>query len=594
MKMKKMKRFAREREGVEETLLEKWTTACRARRASPLSSRTIGVIALIGNPMKKCFFLIWIALLAACSGKGDFDLDKVMQRRPDDSRLIFDYVGLMTEVQESTTRYLENIRDRYHIEMLIVALPGLEQRYTVNQAAAELFSNWKIGRSYQSRGILLLLVDDAKAVKLEVGFELEDVFTDMFTGHAEDMQLQPHYRAGDLEIGLVALMEELEARAQVKFNGRYTRADIADLDARYFSQGAGARSELEHYPQRVEFSGSVNRDYPAGQTPRQAWQTMIRRWQDKTRDPFLGVFTPLTRLAYRDFTNMPDARYQEEFRTYADKSYTILEDGDYAVVYFGKKKGWDNAPFLLCRTQEGWQFDIVYQRRFVRMGQAPDWGVEFSEHPYMGLLMESFQFRGQDIPLAGDDLYTVERDTLLANEILDYEERYASNPGDFETALALGRRYTLVSMSRKGIKVLKKAQAIHPEDPRPYKYLAIGHVNAHYQYAAALEALKDYVERKPDDPFAYNFMGYIYYRKNQYAKAADAFEKAIALNPDDCCYADFYLAYTYAWLYDRAPRLDPRRKIYKNRFHRHVARTRSCAAHHPLRVAKLNQWLAKK
>jgi tetratricopeptide (TPR) repeat protein len=542
--------------------------------------------------MKKNVVLVFIVLLVACTGRGDFDLDKVMQRRPDASRLIFDYVGLMTDVQESTTRYLENIRNRYQIEMLIVTLPGLDQRFTVNQAAAELFSNWKIGRSYQSRGILLLLVDDVKAVKLEVGFELEDVFTDKFTGHAEDMQLQPHYRAGDLEIGLIALMEELEARAQVKFNGRYTRADIDDMDARYFSQGAGARSELEHYPQQVAFSGSVNRDYPAGQTPREAWQTMIRRWQDKTRDPYLEVFTPLTRLAYRDFTNMPDARYQEEYRTYADKSYTILEDGDYAVVYFGKKKGWDNAPFLLCRTPEGWQFDIVYQRRFVRMGPSPDWGVEFSEHPYMGLLMESFQFQGQDMPLEGDDLYTVGRDALLANEILDYEKRYASNPGDFETALGLGRRYTLVSMSRKGIKVLKKAQAIDPADPRPYKYLAIGHVNAHYQYAAALEALKNYVQREPDDPFAYNFMGYIYYRKKQYAEAADAFEKAIALNPGDC-YADFYLAYTYAWLYDRALKLDPRRKIYKKRFHRHVARTRACAARHPLRVAKLNKWLAK-
>jgi tetratricopeptide (TPR) repeat protein len=550
------------------------------------------VIGNGGSPMRKSFVIMCVAVLAACTGGGDFDLDKVMHRRPDKSRLIFDYVGLMADVEASTTRYLENIRDRYQIEILVAVLPGLAQRYTVNQAAVEIFSNWEIGKSHQGRGILLLLVEDVKAVKLEVGFELEDIFTDMFTGHAEDIQLQPHYRAGDLEIGLIALMEELEARAQVKFNGRYTQADIADMDARYLSQGAGARSELERYPQQVEFSGSVNRNYPAGETPRQAWQTMIRRWRDKERDPFLEVFTPLTRLAYRDFTNLPDAQYEKEFRTYAEKRYTILKDGDYAAVYFGKKQGWDNAPFLLCRTKEGWQFDIVHQRRFVRMGQAPHWGVEFSEHPHMGLLMETFQFRGQDIPLEGDDLYAIERDALLANEILDYEDRYASNPGHFETALGLGRRYTLVSMSRKGIKVLKKAQAIDPEDPRPYKYLAIGHVNAHYQYDAALEALKDYFERVPDDPFGNNFMGYIYYRKKQYAKAADAFEKAIALNSDNC-YADFYLSYVYAWLYDRAPKLDPRRKVYKNRFHHHVARTRSYASHHPLRVAKLNKWLAK-
>jgi hypothetical protein len=47
---------------------------------------------------------------------------------------------------------------------------------------------------------------------------------------------------------------------------------------------------------------------------------MIRRWQDKVRDPCVGLFTPLLRLAYRDFTNMPDSRFEKEFRTYANKA----------------------------------------------------------------------------------------------------------------------------------------------------------------------------------------------------------------------------------------------------------------------------------
>ena len=70
------------------------------------------------------------------------------------------------------------------------------------------------------------MVDDVKEVKLEVGFELEDVFTDLLTGHIENRQLTPHYSAGQLEIGLIAVLEELEARAQVKFKGDYTREEI--------------------------------------------------------------------------------------------------------------------------------------------------------------------------------------------------------------------------------------------------------------------------------------------------------------------------------------------------------------------------------
>jgi tetratricopeptide (TPR) repeat protein len=530
--------------------------------------------------------------MAACAKEDDFDLGKTMHKRPDTNRTIFDFVGLMQDVEESTSRYLENIRDRYKIEVLIVALPSLNQQYAVNQAAAEMFSNWKIGKDYQGRGILLLLVDDVKEVKLEVGFELEDVFTDMFTGYIEDLQLQPRYSAGELEIGLIAVMEELEARSQVKFKGGYTKADIADMDIRYLSQGAGARRSLDDYQPQAEFSGAVNRSYPAGRTPQEAWHTMIQRWRNKERDPYLEVFTPLARLAYRDYTNMPDSRFEKEYRAYADRDYEILIDGDHAVVYFGKKKGWDNAPFLLCRTHEGWQFDLVHQRRFIRMGPAPTWGVEFSEYPYMDLLMDTFLFRGQDLPLRGDDLYTTTRDAGLANQILESETLLQANPDDFDTNFNLGMLYAIASMNRKGIKLLNTARKIDPDDPRPYKYLAICHVHSNYQYKTALEALKNYTDRQPQDDFGYNFMGYIYYRKKAYTKAADAFEKALSLNPDNC-YAHFYLTYTYAWLYDQALKLDPRRDSYKASFRYHASQTRSYQKQHPLRVRMLNKWLSK-
>lgn len=542
--------------------------------------------------MKKYFVLLLLLFMTSCSQQTEFNLEKTIAKRPDRSQMIFDYVGLMQDVEESTTRYLDNIRDQYQIEILIAVLPTLDEQYTINQAAVKMFSNWEIGKNYQSRGILLLLVDDVKEVKLEVGLEVEDVFTDMFTGYIEDLQLRPHYSAGDLEIGLIAVMEELESRSQIKFNGGYDREDITKMDDRYFSQGAGARRDLNDYEAPVEFSGKVNRNYPAGETPEQAWKTMIRRWRDKVRDPYLEVFPPLARLAYRDFTNLPDSYFEKTYNNYEGKDYEILIDGDYAVVYFGKKKGWDNAPFLLCRTHEGWQFDLVHQRRFVRMGPAPSWGVEFSDHPHMGLLMDSFQFRGQDIPLEDDDLYSTDRDTALANQILEYEVRYKDNPDDFETALTLGRLYTVSSMSRKGIKVLKKANKIAPADPRPFKYLAIAHVNAHYQYDSALKALQEYLERESQDGFGYNFMGYIYYRKKMYSKAVDAFEKALSLNPDNC-YSHFYLSYSYAWLYDKANKMDPRRKSYKDNYSHHAAKTRSYRQSHPLRVAKLDRWLDK-
>jgi tetratricopeptide (TPR) repeat protein len=540
-------------------------------------------------------FVLMVGVLLGCSADENFRLENIIHNRPSADRAIFDYVGVMADVRESTARYLETIRNRYGIEILIAALPTLGDTYTINEAAAALFTNWGTGRRYHGRGILLLFVDDIKRVKLEVGYELEDVFTDAFTGHIQDIQLQPRYSANQLDIGFIGVMEELEARAQIKFKGAYTRESMAALDAGYLSQGAGAGRNLDafrgasaHPP--VVFNGRANNAYPAGKTPDQAWQTLIRRWKDRVKDPSLGVYTPVTRLTYRDFVNMPDSALEKEYNTYSRKSYQVLQDGDYAVIYFGKKNGWDNAPFLLCRTGEGWQFDMVHQRRFIRMGKAPHWGVEFSEHPHMKLLLDAFHFRGQDLPIEAADRYTIEQDAYLANQILAWEKRVKSVPDDADALLALGRLYTITSMNRKGIPLLKKALKLNPDNPLPLKYLAIAQVDAFYQYDTALTFLAEYIEKGPDDAFGYNFSGYIYYRKKDYHAAAEAFEKAIALNADNC-YAHFYLAYTYAWLYSDALKLDPRRKTYKQRFAFHKQKARSFGATHPLRVLWMNRWL---
>ncbi len=543
--------------------------------------------------MKRMILAFAMILVVSCGGRPGADLSTVMRARPDQMRLVFDYAGVMTDVTETTTRYLRNIRERYGIEILVAALPSLEGRYTVNEAAVAMFSNWGVGRAFGGRGILLLLVDDEKQVRLEIGFELEDVFTDLFSGHSQEKQLRPHYSAGHLDTGLIALLEELEARARVKFSGEYDRAAIADMDARYLSQGGGAKYQLDAHASKAVFSRAVNTDYPAGDTPREAWKTLIRKWRDRQRDPWLGILTPTARLAYRDYTGMPDSSFDENVRKYAEKEFTVLRDGDHAVIYFGKKAGWDNSPFLLCQTTEGWQFDLVHQRRYIRMGTAPDWGVEFSEHPYMGMLMDCFGFSGQDIPLTGEDRYTTDRDTERAEAILAREAQRAADPDNFEPVMALGRLYALTAMGRKAIPLLKAAKRLKPEDPRPDKYLAVAHVDAHYQYDAALKSIEAYIEKRPEDLFGRNFRGFILYRKGRDADAAQAFEAALSLEPDNC-YAHYYLAYVYARRYNDASSLDPRRNGFLKRHREHVAKTRSFRDTHPLRVEKLERWLKAK
>ena len=361
-------------------------------------------------------------------------------RPPGKDNYIFDDARILDDIKSSTAKYLASIQNDYAIEALIVTLPSLPPSHTIESLAAEMFSNWQIGSTTGGRGLLLLLSDQEKLIKIEVSYELEDVFTDIFCGYIEDKQLKGYFLSNQVDIGLVAVMEEIEQRAQIRHQADYTVAQIDELDAELLSGGAGAKRQLSDY--REEEISGAGQNYPAGRTPDEAWHTLIRSWRDKVRDPNLGVYTRITRLAYREFKNLPDSRYEEDVNTYKNKPYEVIQNDTYAVIFFGKKKGWDNAPFLFCRTAAGWQFDIVHQRKYVRMGRNPRWGIERADYPYVDLLAKCPYWMNQDIPRESGDIYRVEDDHTLAGEIRRLEAAYADHPRDFATVMELGKLYT--------------------------------------------------------------------------------------------------------------------------------------------------------
>ncbi len=438
-----------------------------------------------------------------------FSTQPFLETRPvGKNAYVYDYAGILADTRESTARFLEGIESDYAIDAVIVTATALPPTQTIESLAAELFSNWKIGQNTDGRGVLLILSAKEKLIKIEVSYDLEDVFTDIFCGYIEDKQLKSYFLSNQVDIGLVAVLEEIEQRAQIKHQADYTIADIDQLDGDLLSGGAGAKRQLSAYQAETIAAGGQN--YPPGRSPQEAWQTLIRSWQDKVRDPDLGVYTHITKLAYRDYRNLPDSRYEEDVRTYKDKPFEVLQNDRYAVIFFGKKKGWENAPFLFGRTDAGWQFDIVHQRKYVRMGKSPNWGIERAGHPYVDLLSGCPYWMNQDIPLEGDDIYHIADDRQLADQIRRLEAAYKEDQNDFQTVMQLGRLYTITSLSpKKRIAYLKKAKQLNPENPEPYKYLGIVYLDAFYQFESALKEMEAYVKQNPRDVFGRNYLGYL-------------------------------------------------------------------------------------
>ncbi|MCB0310465.1 MAG: TPM domain-containing protein [Bdellovibrionales bacterium] len=467
-------------------------------------------------------------------------------QRPSDNDLLVDKVGLLSSLNESTTDFLNRLRERFKMDTVLVTLPTLPNGITLNQYSLDLFNRWKIGKSQAGRGLLLLFVDDVKRVRIEVSYELEDVFTDAFVGFIQDIQLEPNYKAGQLEVALIAVMEEIEKRAQIKLVGQYDKKLISQLDQELLAGGAGAERALKRYVKGSQLERAPRGNiYRAASTPEEAWQVLLKKWAGEGENIPTQIYSEVGKVELGD-PNEKEARTMQRIPHWRSASYEILSDGQHAVVSFGDRDGWDNAPFLFMKGPNGWVFDIVYQRRLVVMGSNPYWLTELGDFPYVSLFKNKYKSFGKDIPLEEKDIYTVERDLEWAQRIKELQRLLASNPKDAASYLELGRLNALTSRRPGHVySNLNKALELDPSLADAHKYLAIFNAFSNFQYKTSLQNMHKYVEAAGPSVFAYNFLGFLYFQTNQLDRAEEYFSKSVKLNPENC-YANAKLARLYA------------------------------------------------
>lgn len=476
--------------------------------------------------------------------------DFTVEARPQSGRFLFDYAGALRHYEEGAHRYLERLGSRFHIEALIVSVPTLPPGQSLETLAVDLANNWRIGARQDGRGLLLLLVDDTKQVKLEVGYALEDVFTDAFSGYIEDLQLGPYYRRGDVGTGLIAVMEMLEERARIKNQGNYTSELIARADAELLAGGAGAKRELDRYRKTSERRAAKTAGHGA-RSPEEAWEIMLSKWAGGGADIDVDVYTEMTHLAMGD-ADKPDPRTLKWLDHWRDADYQVLRDGDYAVIWFGAVDGWENSPFLFCNTGDGWKFDVVWQRRLVVMAENPKWQVMQGPYPYVALMHEAWQSTGKDLPLGPEDLYVCADDASIAARIAELDQAIDANPDDAAATIELMRLSVNTNRRPNVVRpLIERAKALAPTSVEPWKYSALYNVTAFFQYRTALKDIERYIEMRPQAPFGYEMKGFLLYRLGKYRESIDVLEGAAALDPQDG-YAYALMARDYALLARKA------------------------------------------
>ncbi len=104
---------------------------------------------------------------------------------------------------------LENFEKETSHEIAVVIISSL-QGDTIENFAVKLFENWKIGKKDADNGVLLLIAKEDRKMKIEVGYGLEPVLTDILASKIIQNILRPAFQDNRFDDGIVEAVAAIE------------------------------------------------------------------------------------------------------------------------------------------------------------------------------------------------------------------------------------------------------------------------------------------------------------------------------------------------------------------------------------------------
>jgi len=113
---------------------------------------------------------------------------------------------------ETVTSLNQNLTEFANIngsEISIVTINKLEDE-TIETYAEKLFQEWGIGKAKEDNGILLLISKEDREMRIEVGYGLEPIITDIESSQIINNVLVPAFRERNFDQGIISAVSRLE------------------------------------------------------------------------------------------------------------------------------------------------------------------------------------------------------------------------------------------------------------------------------------------------------------------------------------------------------------------------------------------------
>lgn len=133
--------------------------------------------------------------------------------------MVNDYADMLTPSEEQRLEQkLINYRDTTTNVLAIATLESLEGN-SVEEVASELFNNWRMWEGDRYNGVLILISEGDRAIRIEVGYGLEGAIPDVMANRILNDIISPSFRNQDVYGGLDRATSAMIQLASGEFEG---------------------------------------------------------------------------------------------------------------------------------------------------------------------------------------------------------------------------------------------------------------------------------------------------------------------------------------------------------------------------------------
>jgi uncharacterized protein len=125
-----------------------------------------------------------------------------------------DHAGLIgPAAKERIENLLRAVEDSNGAQLAVLTVPSLEDE-VLEDFSIRVVETWKLGRKGIDDGVLLLVAHDDRKIRIEVGYGLEPVLTDLASRRIIDYLMVPAFRKGDFEGGIESAVKAIAGAIQ--------------------------------------------------------------------------------------------------------------------------------------------------------------------------------------------------------------------------------------------------------------------------------------------------------------------------------------------------------------------------------------------